>query len=101
MGSFSSKNEVDKGCVNNGSIPGEHAVILQCTRKNLLLKQFNEYIKNTDQCSVYHKHYVNTRKIESLFGITKEYKVMSTIFFTLWEIDITKYENENIVEWIN
>lgn len=99
MGSFSSKNEK---CVNieTNDIPEEYIMIIQHTRKNLMLKQFNECIKNTDNNSVYHKHYVNTKEIESAYGITKEYIVRSTIFFTLWR-SINVINFENTTEWIN
>lgn len=100
MGSFSSKNN---GYVNVGtnSISEENIIIVQCIRKKLLLKQFNEYIKNANQSSVYHGHFVGTREIVSFEGITKEYCVKSTIFFTLWSFDVTNYENDKNIEWIN
>lgn len=100
MGSFSSKNE---GYVNieTNSFPEEYTIIIQCTRKNIMLKQLYEYIKNTDQYSVYHKHFVNSKEVVSLGGITKEREIRSTMFFTLWSIDTTEYENNMTTEWIN
>jgi hypothetical protein len=104
MGSSSSKYEGYEGhvIIETNNIPEEYTLFMQHTRKNLLLKQFNEYIENTDQYSIYHKHYVGTKVIVSLNGTTIEYKLISTIFFTLWHVDNTNYyESNKTVDWIN
>ncbi len=104
MGSFTSKNnDISEGYVNTcvEYIPEEYFTFVQIVRKNVLLKQYKEYINNTNQYSIYHKHFVNTKEIESIDGIVREYCIRSTVFFTLWRINTTQYENdEDVIEWV-
>lgn len=84
MGNYLGK-EYKEDYIDSGK-PEEFNIIVQYVRKYKLLLEFKEYIKKTNQHSIYHKHMVNAKIIETENKIITEKILKSTLFFTLWEI---------------
>ena len=79
--------------VENPYISPENVLIIQVTRKLLLLNEFNNYIKNANNTSIYFKHILGTISVESCGEYIRKTKLISNVFFVICEIDV--YENIN------
>jgi hypothetical protein len=79
--------------IENTYISPENILIIQATRKLRVLNEFKKYIRDTNKQSVYFKHIINTISFESNDGFIRKTKLISNMFYIIYEIDI--YENVN------